>query len=249
MTDVHIGALENLEVTVLQNVNWKADRGDYWAVAGMHGTGKSNFIALTGGLMPPQSGTYRFMGREMPIFQEELMSERLRVGMVFSGDRLFHRLKVGDNIALPLLYHQRADSKNAETRLRELLELTELTPWADNLPDQLGRNWQRRVSLARALALEPELLLLDNPLAGLDLRHANWWLTFLGKLAAGDPFFGGRKMTLVVTVEDLRPWRNRATHFAVLEHHSLLVLGKREVLAGNAQPLVKELLAEESVSI
>jgi len=129
--------------------------------------------------------------------------------------------------------------------LRAVLELTELTPFADYAPGQLGINWQKRAVLARALILQPEVLLLDNPLGGMDFRHSQWWLKFLGNLSSGHSFFGGRKMTLVLTAEDLRPWRNRATHFAVLQQRKMTVLGQRSVLAGHAEPLVKELLAEE----
>ena len=68
-------------------------------------------------------------------------------------------------------------------KVEALLELTELSPWAESRPGALGRNWQKRVGLARALALEPDVLLLDNPLGGLDLRHTQWWLNFLGQLS------------------------------------------------------------------
>ena len=90
----------------------------------------------------------------------------------------------------------------------------------------------------------PEILLLDNPLGGMDLRHMMWWLDFLDQLSSGGGLLQGRKMTLVATGEDLRPWQNRAGNFAVLKQGRLMTLGRRNVLAGHSEPLVRELLAE-----
>src|ERR1019366_797875 len=84
----------------------------------------------------------------------------------------------------------------------ELLECTELTRWAESTPGTLRRNWQKRAGLARALALKPEVLLVDNPLAGLDPRDIHWWLGFLDQLSKGHTVMQGRPMTLVVTTAD-----------------------------------------------
>ena len=131
------------------------------------------------------------------------------------------------------------------SHVQKLLELTGLSAWANSMPGELGRNWQKRVGLARALILQPEVLLLDTPLNGLDLRHINWWLNFLGQLSAGHDFMNGRRMTLVVTAEDLRPWKNLAGHFAILQKKRFIVLGHCPKLAGHPEPLVNELLAED----
>ena len=100
--------------------------------------------------------------------------------------------------------------------MEALLELLELTPLADFTPANVAANWRQRAALARALILKPELLLLDNPLAGLGTRHRQWWLRFLDQLWRGHEWFGGRPMTLVVTTDDLRPWQIAQRKFALL---------------------------------
>jgi len=245
MTGVGIGSQRDLEARVLEEVNWSVAAGDYWVVAGMDGSGKTDLMWLTAGLMPPRTGSYRFFGHEMPIYEDELLQERLRLGLVFDGGQLFHHLTVAENIALPLHYHRNLTRQEGADRVCAMLELTELSSLANSMPGALGRNWQKRVGLARALVLEPEVLLLDNPLGGLDLRHAGWWLDFLGQLSAGNKTWSnGRRLTLVATAEDLRPWRNRAGHFAILQKQRFMALGQSEKLAGHSEPLVRELLAE-----
>lgn len=245
MTGVTVGSLRDLEVAVLQDVNWSVAAGQYWLIAGMHGAGKSDLLFLTAGLMPPQKGRYLFFGQEMPMYEDSQIPQRLRLGLVFANGQLFNHLTVAENIALPLLYHRKLPLEEAATRIQTVLELTGLSSWANTMPGALGRNWQKRAGLARALILQPEVLLLDTPLSGLDLRHINWWLNFLDQLSAGHDFMSGRRMTLVVTAEDLRPWRNLAGHFAIVQKQRFIALGHCPQLAGHPEPLVKELLAED----
>ena len=105
MTGVAVGALRDPDTTVAEGINWTVNAGDYWVVAGLHGSGKSDFLMLTGGLMAPRQGRYRFFGEEMPIFEEARLKERLRLGLVFEGGQLFNHLTVAENVALPLRYH------------------------------------------------------------------------------------------------------------------------------------------------
>ncbi len=245
MKDVAVGSLQDAEQIVLEGINWTVKAGDYWVVAGMHGSGKSDLISMTGGLMPPMRGDYRLFGHPMPIYDEELLPERLRLGMVFESGQLLHQLSVKENIALPLRYQRELPWQEVEDRVNAMLELTELSPYADARPGTLTHNWQKRAGLARALMLEPEVLLLNHPLGGLDLRHAGWWLNFLDQLATGQGLFPGRRLTLVVTAEDLRPWRDLACSFAILKKQRFTVLGHRPEFRNHEEPLVKELLAEE----
>jgi ABC-type transporter Mla maintaining outer membrane lipid asymmetry ATPase subunit MlaF len=244
MTGVGVGSMRDAGLMVLEDVNWRVEACDYWLVAGMQGSGKSDFMAMTGGLMPPLGGSYRLFGHAMPIYEEELLMERLRLGLVFDGGHLLHQLTVAENLALPLQYHHNVNRDETANRVAAVLEWTGLDNWASAVAGALGRHWQKRVGLARALMLEPEVLLLDNPLGGMDLRHTMWWLDFLDQLSSGGGLLNGRRMTLVATGEDLRPWQSRAGNFAVLKQGHLVTLGRRPALAGHSEPLVRELLAE-----
>jgi phospholipid/cholesterol/gamma-HCH transport system ATP-binding protein len=229
---------------VAGGINWTVNAGDYWVVAGLHGAGKSDFLMLTGGLMAPRQGRYRCFGEEMPIFEETRLKERLRLGLVFEGGQLFNHLTVAENIALPLRYHHNLGQIEAKAAVSELLEYTELAPWAESTPGTLGRSWQKRAGLARALALKPEVLLVDNPLAGLDPRHVHWWLGFLDQLSKGHSLTQGRPVTLVVTTADVRPWKGHARQFAILRNHGFVVLGAWSQLETASADLVQELLTE-----
>jgi ABC-type transporter Mla maintaining outer membrane lipid asymmetry ATPase subunit MlaF len=130
----------------------------------------------------------------------------------------------------------------AEEKARVLLELMELTPLADVTPQNVGMNWLKRAALARALMLQPELLLLDGPLSGLGGRHAKWCLHFLDQLWRGHEWCGGKPMTIVATAEDLRPWKNDARHFALLRDKKFGLLGSWKEVAAGDDTIVMELM-------
>ena len=173
MEDVSAPSLRDQSIIVVEHVRWAVREGDYWIIAGLQGAGKSDFLMMTAGLVPPAAGTYRFFGETMPIFEEHRLNKRLALGLVFETGQLFNHLTVLENIALPLRYHKNLSNAEAQEAVTLLIEELELGPWTDSTPGAIGRNWQKRVGLARALALKPKLLLVDNPLSGLDLRHAN----------------------------------------------------------------------------
>jgi len=243
MHGVSVGALRDQSQVVAEDINWRVISGEYWVVAGLQGAGKSDLLMMTGGLMPPLSGAYKLFGEEMPIFEEARLMTRLRMGLAFEMGQLFNQLTVAENISLPLRYHQNLQEWDARERVQPFLEAMELAPWADSTPGTLGRNWQKRVGLARALVLKPELLLVDSPLTGLDLRHVSWWRGFLDELSRGHPLLNRQPVTLVVTAADFRPWKDRARQFAVLKNKRLTVLGDWSQLEKGSAELVQELLA------
>ena len=211
------------------------------------GSGKSDLLATAAGLQRPLRGAHRLFDQELlSLGEAERLRERLRVGVVFeAGARPFPQLTVADNIALPLRYHRDGSEADIRQRVGEILETTGLAAVADRMPAQLVRSMHPRVGLARALALAPEVLLLDNPLAGLDPRQTRWWLDFIGSLAAGHPSLKGRKMTLVVACDRLRPWMSQGRQFALLKEKQLLPLGGRAELEHCNEPLLRDLVAAE----
>ncbi len=244
MTGVTVGLLADPDQPALEDVSWSVKAGEYWVVGGLHDSGKTDLLSLTAGLTRPLRGSFRLFGQEMPVEGDQFLEGLLRIGLVFDGGQLFHHLTVEENIALPLRSHREMAGGDLVKTVKAILEMTGLSSHAAQLPGRLGRAWQKRAGLARALVLQPEVLLLDNPLGGLDWRHVQWWVDVLDQLSAGRGFFEGRPMTLVVAAEDLRPWRSRAAHFAVLQKRRFCPLGHQPQLGGLTDPLVRELLAE-----
>lgn len=236
MTAVDIVSLRNPERVVLHDVNWTVEEKDYWAIGGLFGTGKSDLLSTAAGLIPVPRGTYRVFGEEIAIsYEQGLIEARLKVGLLFDGGRLLNHLSLIDNVCLPMQYHENLVGAECRDRAGTLLEKVGLADYTTRMPGTINRRLQQRAGLARALALQPKVLLLDNPLSGLDPREALWWLNFLDQLSA-------EGLTLVVAADDLRPWRGRAHQFALLRDKHLVPVGSRDELASQTEPLLRELL-------
>lgn len=247
MSGVSIAAAGVLETAAVEGIDCAIGSGDYWVIGGPPGSGKSDLVATLAGLYRPLKGTLRFFGRDVATMDEDtFLVARLRIGLVFeNGGRLFNHLTVAENIALPLRYHNGHDATRAEERVSRILGATGLAPLASRRPVEIKHAWRQRVGLARALALAPEVLLFDNPLAGLGRQESRWWREFLAQLAAGHEVLGGRPATLVIASHDLRPWADQGRQFALLRQKRWVRIGGREELAGSAEPLLGELLAAE----
>jgi ABC-type transporter Mla maintaining outer membrane lipid asymmetry ATPase subunit MlaF len=243
MRGVSVAAMRDASFTVVSDVNWSVAAGEFWVVAGQELSGKSDLLMLGAGLMSPVAGSYKLFGSDTKDFGEAELAERLRVGFIFQGGQLFNQLTIAENIALPLRYQKNLTIADATDEVSALLEMMELTPLADVTPANVAVNWRQRAALARALILKPELLLLDNPLAGLGARHRQWWLRFLEQLSGGHELSGGRPVTIVVTADDLRPWQHARRKFALLHEKKLIPLGGWNDVETSGDSVVKELLA------
>lgn len=242
MTGVNVGSLTRSDEVILEDVNWTVAEGDYWAIAGLQGAGKSDLLFTAAGLIPPLSGFHRVFGHEMRTgFEADVLASRLTVGVVFDGGRLFNQLTLLENVALSLEYHHALAPEESAARAASLLEIVGLADYTSRMPGTINRNLRQRAGLARALALKPRILLLDMPLSGLDPRDALWWLNFLDELSAGHAVTSKQPLTLVTTADDLRPWHARAHQFAALGNRRFTLLGGREQLAAHSEPLLQEL--------
>jgi len=243
MRGVRVAALRDPSLAVLENVDWSVRAGEFWVLAGSQRAGKSDLLLHAAGLVTPAEGDCRLFGRNTREFDETQISERLRVGFVFADGRLFHQFTLAENVALPLRYHRGLTDAETARAVAGLLELLELAPYANVRPGEVAAVWRQRAALARALALQPELLLLDNPSGGLATRHRRWLVDFLDQLWRGHEFFGGRPLTLVATTDDLHPWQHPQREFAALHEGTFSVLGKWGGDDFVRHRAVKELLA------
>ena len=230
MRAVSVPSLHDPTACVAADVNWSVARGDFWVVAGPQRGGKTDFLMMAAGLSAPLQGEYEALDEPMPVFEDSRLKERLRVGLVFEGGKLFQHLTVAENVALPLCYHENISFADAWPRVGQMLEWLELDSWAENFSPTLSWDLHARTGLARALMVKPELLFLDNPLARLDARGAAWWREFLGALNRGHEMTDGRPITLIVSAEDFRPWRNCARQFASLRAGRFTVIGDTAAL-------------------
>lgn len=250
LINVSVGGMNTSSRAVrVADVNWQIRAGDYWVVGALAGSGKSDVFTTAAGIQRPLDGFHILFGRDIRNLNEaELVRERLRIGIVFEeGGRLFNHLTVEENLALPICYHHNCPPRAARDQVMQVLEMTGLADYADVKPTRIARNLHQRIGLARALALQPELLLIDNPLTGTDPRQTYWWLDFLNKLSEGHPALDGRKTTLAVTTNDLRSWTDRGRQFAFINKNRWEVVGPREGVLKSRDPVVRELLAEEFI--
>ena len=162
MGDSVIGALQGIDVTI--------GRGEYVAVTGHSGSGKSTFMNLIGALDTPTSGSLQVEGRELGKFGSDALARYRNetVGFVFQTFNLLARTTALDNVALPLLYSRGA--RDARERAAECLARVGLKDRAQHQPSELSGGQQQRVAIARALANDPQILLADEPTGALDSR-------------------------------------------------------------------------------
>lgn len=216
----------------VRDCNWKASPGDFWLIAGAHGSGKSDFVSTAAGLQRPGAGSLRLFGEDVAgLGESAMLPKRLRIGFVFkSGGRMFPNLTVAENIALPLRYHREMTAGELGKTVGELAEWTGLAEMAAHETREIGANWLSRVGLARALALRPEILFLDEPMSGLEARHRRWWVDFVSRLSTGAAGYAGKGMTLVVAASDADAWLDAGRQFALIRGQRFQVLGSREEL-------------------
>lgn len=155
--------------TVLKGLSFTVNRGETLVIMGGSGCGKSTLLRHVVGVLRPTSGSIKLFGQETTCLSDEALAKlRLRCGMLFQSGALLQSLTVGENVALPLIENSRVAPDIAELVVRMKLELVGLTGFDHLKPAEISGGMKKRVGLARALALDPELLFSDEPTSGLD---------------------------------------------------------------------------------
>jgi len=159
----------NRRHVVLDQVNFSVPQGKTTVIAGGSGQGKSVILKLILGLLRPSSGEVLVGGKNIATMgYGQLQEQRMRFGVLFQGSALFDSLTVFENIALPLRERTRLTQEEIAARVQATLEQLELSGHEEKYPAQLSGGMKKRVGLARALQLEPEIVLFDEPTTGLD---------------------------------------------------------------------------------
>ena len=154
---------------VLDNLSLSVKKGETKVIIGRSGCGKSVLLKHIVGIMKPDSGRVSVSGNDISSLDEkELKSIRMRIGMVFQGGALFDSLTVGENVGFGLIEHLHLNPKDVADRVRESLDMVELHGIEKLMPSELSGGMRKRVSLARALCIKPEIILYDEPTTGVD---------------------------------------------------------------------------------
>ncbi len=171
------------EVRAVDGISMTVNKGEFLAIVGQSGSGKSTCMNIIGCLDVPTSGSYFLDGRDVSHMTDDEQAEirNKKLGFIFQQYNLIPKLNVRQNVELPLLYAGLSEKEQAE-RAMEALERVELSDKAKNMPSQLSGGQQQRVSIARALAGNPSIILADEPTGALDSRTGKEVLNFLKKL-------------------------------------------------------------------
>jgi phospholipid/cholesterol/gamma-HCH transport system ATP-binding protein len=156
------------EGEILSGVTFSAQERETVILLGETGTGKTLLLKLASGLLRPDSGSIRVLGKDISSLSEsELLAARRQIGFVFQEGALFDSLTVGENVAYRL-YEDHVEEDEIQSRVKEVLRFVELGHTGDSLPSELSGGMRRRVAIARALVTHPPIVLYDSPTAGLD---------------------------------------------------------------------------------
>ena len=212
---------------VLDTINLTVAPGETVAIIGPSGSGKSTLLRLMVGLTKPSAGEIWIENEEISQYKENALNKvRLKMGMVFQYSALFDFLSVGENVAFGLRQHTKLSNKEIQAIVKEKLRVVGLVGKEDFMPNQLSGGMKKRVSLARAIAINPQIILYDEPTAGLDpIMSAKIDKTIMNT----QKIIGG--VSVVVT-------HNMASAFAIADRIIMIYEGK--IIAEGSTAAIKE---------
>lgn len=223
---------------VLNGVSLAVKRGETLAVLGRSGTGKSVLLRDIIGLEKPDSGSVRIHGQDITgLNLDQLAEVRKRMGFLFQHAALYDSLTVEQNVMFPLQHHKKEMSKSEQRdRARQLLVEVGLDGHFEKMPSDISGGMQKRAGLARALALEPDILLLDEPTAGLDPISSGEIDELVLKLQQE------HHMASIVVTHDLHSAKTISNRLALLDKGNVVIEGSFEELQNSDIDFVREFL-------
>ncbi|MCZ4252262.1 MAG: ABC transporter ATP-binding protein [Pseudoalteromonas sp.] len=174
---------QDVETTALNNINLQVNEGEFLAIMGPSGCGKSTLLSILGMLDSPSAGSFEFLGEDIAGFGEKQLAtlRKASIGFVFQSFNLIDELTVFENVELPLQYQNISKSERKQ-RVEAILKRVAIDHRADHLPQQLSGGQQQRVAVARALVINPKLILADEPTGNLDSKNGDEVMAMLREL-------------------------------------------------------------------
>ena len=222
---------------VINDISFTINRGETIVIMGGSGCGKSTLLRHIIGSMHPTSGSVKIFGEEITNMSERQMAHiRRRFGMLFQSGALLASLTVGENVALPLLQHTRKSPEEIDEIVKQKLQMVGLSGFEDLKPAEISGGMMKRVGLARALVLDPELLFSDEPTSGLDPIMTAVVDQLTLKLTHGE------HMTAVVVTHDMTSAFRIATRMIMLGHGGIVANGTPDEIRNSPNPEVQQFI-------
>ena len=221
---------------VLRDINLSVPRGQVVTVFGPSGSGKSTLLAALTGELAPAAGTVEIMGQPMPQSSRALLELRKRIGVMLQGNGLLTDLTVAENVALPLRTHTALPRPVIDRLVRMKLHAVGLVAAANAFPRELSGGMARRVALARALAMDPPLMIYDEPLTGLDPIASGVVMALVRRL---NDSLG---LTSILVSHHVRETLPICDHAIMIANGTIVFSGTPDALRASTDPLVRQFL-------
>jgi phospholipid/cholesterol/gamma-HCH transport system ATP-binding protein len=225
---------------VLRGISFSLEKGITLAVMGGSGSGKTVLLRTIDGLIAPDAGEVWLLGTRIDgLSEEQLLPVRRRAAYVFQNAALFDSMTVFENVAFPLREHRRLSEGEVTDRVHHFLGLVGLSDIDEVLPGQLSGGMRKRVGIARALVVEPEVVFFDEPTAGLDPTNARLVAELINQLKEGVCD------TSIVVTHDLELADGVADRMAILYQGRFAEVGTPTEIHGSTNRVVRDFLAGE----